>query len=79
VVVTTEPALEPVPGLSGDRFLLTSDDQSLAALRTQDKALKARIRESVGTFTALWWQPVVASGTSAIGWHKTLGKSLPDA
>lgn len=78
VAVATEPALPAVPGLPGDRFLLTSDARSLEALRVEDEAIKARILASVGTFKSLWWHPVVATGTDVIGWTKTHGSSLPE-
>jgi hypothetical protein len=78
VACVTEPPLPPVPGLPGDRFLLTSDATSMAQLREHDAALKAAIARSHGSpLTALWWKPVVATGTAIVGLHKTLGASLP--
>lgn len=79
VLCTTVPPLPRVPGLPGDRFLLTSSAKPLATLHDDDAAVKAAISDGHGSaLTALWWQPVVATGTTRLGWHKTLGRSLPE-
>lgn len=79
VLCATVPPLPQVPGLPGDRFLLTSTSKSLPALHADDAAIKAAIADGHSSaLTALWWQPVVATGTTRLGWHKTLGRALPE-
>lgn len=79
VRVTTVPAVATpsAPPQPPSAFLITSKDKPLAALKAEDEALKGRITASLGSFKALWWKPVVSTGTAAVGWNKTLGEYLP--
>lgn len=77
VSVKTIPPLEPVTGLPGADFFLTSDEKPLKNLIADDKKLKSKIMDSLNPITALWWHPVITTGTASIGWSKTLGTSLP--
>jgi hypothetical protein len=62
------------------QLLITSEQLSLRALHEADAALKAEIATNVarvGFLRSQLWRPVIATGTAAIGWDKTLGSSLP--
>jgi hypothetical protein len=78
VRVCTDPALPPVPGLGGDRFLLSSDRRPLPALREANDALIRGITASLSPAAALWWKPVVTTPGAALGWSKTLA-AFPQA
>ena len=77
VSVKTIPQLEPVAGLPGADFFLTSDEKPLKNLIADDKKLKSKIMDSLNPITTVWWNPVITTGTASIGWSKTLGTSLP--
>jgi hypothetical protein len=65
--------LDPITGLPGSQYLLTSDWMSLKDLKTAKNSLKKRIKQGLNWAEKVYWQSVIFTG----GWSKTLGKSLP--
>lgn len=77
VRITVIPQETPIPSLSYDRLLLTSNVLNLGELYEKDLVLKQSIRKSLDPLPALWWRPVITTGGPSIGWTKTLGVHLP--
>ncbi len=78
VKTAVEPTQEVVAGLRGDSFLLTSDEVGNGRVKEKVEAIKGEIKEAMGKMKWFWFQPVVATGNSFVGWTKTLGLTLPD-
>ena len=61
-------------------IIMTSDKLSLEDVYKMDSLLKKYIQNIVALYhpiKAIFWQPVIATGTASIGWKKTLGCYLP--
>jgi len=61
-------------------IIMTSDKMSLEDVYKMDNLVKKYIQNIVALYhplKSIFWQPVIATGTSRIGWNKTLGYYLP--
>lgn len=61
----------------GKALCLTSDVVPNDILAIKDYVLKQKIKKSLSAFERLYFQPIILTGTSSIGWNKTLGLKLP--
>lgn len=81
VIVRVFPLLEKNNGLSGNNFLLSSNEMSLNDIKKEDIIIKNNIKKLVG-FRSLYWNPVIMTGNTnnyfhnMLGWKKTLGVNL---